>query len=159
LFHLTHLFNLCVQLSHIPNSWKEAKLLTLPKPGKEPKFAQNFCPTSLLSTTGKLSEKVILQLLQKHIEERRLLNANQFGLRARHNTILQCMCLTDHVTLNFNNKIFTAAVFLDIEKASDITWHKDLLCKISKLEFSNSLKKNLLQTFFPNVNSEIRLMV
>jgi hypothetical protein len=46
------------------------------------------------------------------------------------------MRLADHVTLNFNNKMFTAAVFLDIEKAFDTTWHSGLLYKLSKLEFS-----------------------
>jgi hypothetical protein len=118
----------------------------LPKTGKDPKFPENFCPISLLSTTGKLFEKVILQLLQKHIDERGMLNASQFGFRARHSTTLQCMRLADHVTLNFNNKMSTAAVFLDIEKAFDTTWHSGLLYKLSKLEFSNSLTK-LIRSF------------
>jgi hypothetical protein len=51
------------------------------------------------------------------------------------------MRLTDHVTLNFNNIISTAAVFLDIEKAFDTTWHSGQLYKLSKLEFSTSLIK------------------
>jgi hypothetical protein len=67
LVHLTHLFNLCLRLSHFPKSWKEAKIITLPKPGKDPKFPQNLRPISLLSTTGKLFKKVILKILQKHI--------------------------------------------------------------------------------------------
>jgi hypothetical protein len=67
--------------------------------------------------TGKLFEKVILKILQKHVNEKDLLNASQFGFCARHSTTLQCMRLTDHVTLNFNNKLSTAAVFLHIEKA------------------------------------------
>ncbi|PNF22596.1 hypothetical protein B7P43_G12673 [Cryptotermes secundus] len=141
LVHLTHLFNHCFRLSHFPNTWKEAKIITLPKPGKDPKFPQNLRPISLLSTTGKLFEKVILKFLRKHIEERDLLNASQFGFRARHSTTLQCMRLADHVTLNFNNKMSTAAVFLDIEKAFDTTWHSGLLFKLSKLEFPNSLTK------------------
>jgi hypothetical protein len=66
----------------------------------------------------------------KHIDERDLLNASQFGFRARHSTTLQCMRLTDHVTLNFNNNMSTAAVFLDIEKAFDTTWHRGLLYKL-----------------------------
>jgi hypothetical protein len=35
---LNHLFNHCIQLSQFPESWKEAKVITLPKPGKDPKF-------------------------------------------------------------------------------------------------------------------------
>jgi hypothetical protein len=98
-----------------------------PLPGKDPKFPQNLRPISLLSTAGKLFEKVILKFLQKHIDGRGLLNASQFGFRARHSTTLQCMRLADHVTLNFNNKMSMAAVFLDIEKAFDTTWHSGLL--------------------------------
>jgi hypothetical protein len=73
---------------------------------------------------------VILKLLQKHIDERGLLNASQFGFRARHKTTLQFMRLADHVTINFNNKMYTAAVFLDIEKAFDTTWHSGFLYKL-----------------------------
>jgi hypothetical protein len=51
-----------------------------------------------------------------------------------------------HVTLNFNNKLSTAAVFLDIEKAFDATWYPGLLYKLSELEFSTSLIK-LISSF------------
>jgi hypothetical protein len=90
-----------------------------------------------------------LQFFQKHIEGKGMLNASQFGFRARHSTTLQCMRLTDHVTLNFSNKISTAAVFLDIEKAFDTTWHSGLLYKLSKLEFSTNLIK-LIGSFLSN---------
>jgi hypothetical protein len=44
----------------------------------------------------------------------------QISLASVHVT-LQCMMLADHVTLNFNNGMSTAAVFLDIEKTFDTT--------------------------------------
>jgi hypothetical protein len=135
--HLTLLFNHCFQISHFPTSWKEAKMLTLPQAGKDPKFPQNLCPIRLLSTTGKLFEKVTLKIIQRHIDERGLLQS-QFGFRARHSTTLQNMRLTDHVTIIFNNNMSTATVFLDIEKAFDTTWHTGLLYKLSNLEFSSS---------------------
>jgi hypothetical protein len=56
------------------------------------------------------------------------------------------MRLADHVALNFNNKMSTAAVFLDIEKAFDTTWHPGLLYKISELNFSTNLIK-LISSF------------
>jgi len=36
---------------------------------------------------------------------------------------------------NFINNVSTAAVFLDIEKAYDTTWHPGFLCKLSKFIF------------------------
>jgi retron-type reverse transcriptase len=95
---------------------------------------------------GKLFEKVILKIIQRHIEEKSLHNACQFGFRARHGTTLQCMRLTDHVTLNFNNNMPAAMVFLDIKKAFDTTWHPGLLYKLSELEFPTSLIK-LISSF------------
>jgi hypothetical protein len=125
---------------------KEAKIITLPKPGKDPKYPQNLRPISLLSTTGKLFEKVILNALQKHIDERGMINASQLGFRACHSTTLQYLRLTDYVTRIFNNKMSSAALFLDIKKAFDATWHTGLLYKLSKLEFSINLIK-LLSSF------------
>jgi hypothetical protein len=42
LVHLTHLINNCIRLSHFAKSWKEAEVITIPKPGKYPKFPQKY---------------------------------------------------------------------------------------------------------------------
>jgi hypothetical protein len=113
---------------------------------KDLKFPQNLSPISLLSTTGKLFEK-ILKTVQRYTEERGLLNASQFGFRARHRTTLQCMRLTDQVTLNFNCNMFMSVLFLNIEKAFDTAWHFGFLFKLSELKFSISLIM-LISSFF-----------
>jgi hypothetical protein len=68
------------------------------KLGKDPKFPQNIHSISLLSTTGKPFEKVILKIVQRYIEERDLLTASQFGFHAHHSTMLHYMRLTDHMS-------------------------------------------------------------
>jgi hypothetical protein len=70
LVYLTHLINHCIWLSHFPTSWKEAKVVSLPKPGKDPKFPQNLRLISLLSSAVKVFEKVILEIVKRHIEEK-----------------------------------------------------------------------------------------
>jgi hypothetical protein len=85
---------------------------------------------------GKLFEKLILRTVQKHTEERNLLNASQSDFQADHSVTLQCMRLADHVTLNFNSNVSMASLFLDIENAFDTTWYSGLLYKLPKLEFS-----------------------
>jgi hypothetical protein len=156
LVHLTHLFNHCLRLSYFPNAWKEAKIITLSKPSKDPKFPQNLRPISLLSTTGKLFEKVIQNRVQRHLDTNNLLNASQFGFRARHSTTLHCMRLTDHVTLHFKNNMSTAAVFLDIEKAFHTMWHPGLLYKLSKLQIPTNLIK-LINSYL--INRKFRVSV
>jgi hypothetical protein len=81
---------------------------------------------------------VLLKVVQKHSEERGLLNTSQFGFNVCHSTTLQCMRLTDQVNLNFNSNLSTAAVSLDIEKAFDTTWHSGLLYMLSKLELDKA---------------------
>jgi hypothetical protein len=125
-----------------PSTRKEAKVITLPKPSKDPKFPHNLCPISLPSTTDKLFEKAVQKIVQRHLTEQDLLNASQFGFRARHRTTLQCMRLTDYVTLNFNNNLSMAAVFLDIEKTFDTTWHPGLLYKLSKITLFDKFDKD-----------------
>jgi hypothetical protein len=70
LVYLTHLFDHCLRPSHFPKPWEEAKVAALPRPNKDPKFPQNLRLIGFLSTAGKLFEKVILKIVQRHIEER-----------------------------------------------------------------------------------------
>jgi hypothetical protein len=128
LVYLTHLrvFNHCFRLSHFPKSWKEVKVITLPKSTNNPKFSQNLSSISLLSTTSNLFEKFVLKIFQRRNEERGLLNASQFSFRVRHSTTRQCMRLTDHVTLYFNNNISTTAVFMISKKP--VIQHHTLVC-------------------------------
>jgi hypothetical protein len=127
LVDITHLFSHCLRLYHFPASWKEVKIISLLKSGKITNFPQNLRPISLLSTKGKLFEKLILRIIHRQIEERNLPNASQFNFHARHSTTLRCMRLMDHVSLNFNNNMSTAAIFLFIELTFDRTWHPGLL--------------------------------
>jgi hypothetical protein len=59
------------------------------------------------------------------------------------------MRLADHITLNFNNNMSTVAVFLDIEKAFDTTWHPGLLYKLSKLHFPATLIR-IIKSYLSN---------
>jgi hypothetical protein len=52
LIHLTRLFNYCLRLSHFPRSWNDTKVITLLELGKT------------------IIEK-ILNIVQKHIEQKR----------------------------------------------------------------------------------------
>jgi hypothetical protein len=85
---------------------------------------------------GNLPQKLVLRTIQNHTEESNLLNASQFCFPVHHST---SMYGADHITLNVNNNISMAAVFLDTEKSSDTTWHSGLLYQFSELELSTKL--------------------
>jgi hypothetical protein len=56
------------------------------------------------------------------------------------------MRLAGHVTLNCNNNMFIAAIFLDTGKVVDKTWYLSLPYKLLEFTFSITLIK--LITFF-----------
>jgi hypothetical protein len=58
--------------------------LTLFNPGKGPKFPQNLRPIRLLSTTGKLCEKVILKTVQSHAEEKKMVMSVCLSCTSQH---------------------------------------------------------------------------
>jgi hypothetical protein len=140
--YIWHVFNHCRRLFLSPKPCNEAKLYRY-RDQLRTQDSLNVCPISLLSTKGKLFEEVLLKTVQRHTEETDLLIASKLDFRARHSTTNQCMRLTDHVTLYFNNNMPKAAVFLDIEEVFATTLHIRLLYK---LKFRSVLKK--LISFF-----------
>jgi hypothetical protein len=54
--------------------WKETIIITVPDPGKDPKFPPKFTSDQPLGHCGQ-TEKLIFRTIQKHIEERNSLNA------------------------------------------------------------------------------------
>jgi hypothetical protein len=50
------------------------------------------------------------QIFYFTVNENNLLHAGQFGFCACHGTTLQCMSLTDHVTLNLNSYVYGCGI-------------------------------------------------
>ena len=59
LIYLTQLFNHLLQRGLFPTNWKRAKVIPIPKPNKPPPDPNSYRPISLLSTVGKLFERII----------------------------------------------------------------------------------------------------
>ncbi|GBM90145.1 RNA-directed DNA polymerase from mobile element jockey [Araneus ventricosus] len=60
------LFNKCLLFLHFPTAWKITNIIVLRKPGKDPKFPQNYRPSSRLSSLGKIFEKILQKRIKEH---------------------------------------------------------------------------------------------
>jgi hypothetical protein len=66
--HLIDVYNVCLSLGHHPPTWKEAKVVAIPKPDKpDYSLPKAHRPISLLETMSKLLEKAIAKRMQHDI--------------------------------------------------------------------------------------------
>ncbi|GFX63094.1 RNA-directed DNA polymerase from mobile element jockey [Trichonephila clavipes] len=132
---LTKIFNKCLMYGYFPDAWKHAIITLLPKKGKDTKLAINYRPISLLSSIGKIYEKIILSRLKEHADNNNIIPSFQHGFRENTATNHQLLRLTNLVVSGFNNHETTGGAFLDVEKAFDRVWHDGLLLKLIELNF------------------------
>ena len=149
--YLTQIINCIIKLAHFPQCWKSARVVCLPKPGKDPKFPQNYRPISLLNTMAKITESVILKKINKHLISKNILIKEQFGFRGKHSTTHQLVRLTEHITDAFNKNQSTSSIFLDVEKAFDRVWITGLLYKLITIKLPENLIC-LLKSYLMNRN-------
>ncbi len=53
----------------MPRAWRQVKVITIPKPGKDPNLAASYCPISLLPVCFKLLERLILHRISPVSQE------------------------------------------------------------------------------------------
>lgn len=126
---LSHLVNLSLKLSHVPQSWKRAKVVPVFKSGSK-LDPGNYRPISLLPTLSKVMEKVVHHQVINHLNSHKLLFEQQYGFRGGFSCEQLLIKLQN---LIFNAKLkkkFAIMVFIDLKKAFDTTAHNILLHKI-----------------------------
>ncbi len=79
--HMQHLFNVLLVAGVVPQDWKEAVVIPLPKPNKPTDDPKSYRPISLTSCLGKVMERIITRRLNWYLESHNLLQKNQAGFR------------------------------------------------------------------------------
>ena len=123
------LFSSSFELGEMPNCWKTAVVVPIPKKGR-PESPSDYRPISLLSCTGKWFERVIQRRLYPWVEKQDYFSSSQFGFRTKLSADLQVLHLIDNIQKAWRNNASYLALFLDVKKAFDTVWHDGLLYKL-----------------------------
>ena len=79
----TSVFNNCTETKTIPKIWRQAKVVALLKPGKDPSVAKSFRPITLLCHTYKLFERFMLNRIAENVDAKLIQNKPDF-VRENH---------------------------------------------------------------------------
>lgn len=127
---LLAIFNASLASGYFPDTLKIAKLIFIPKPGKNPRQIQNHRPISLLEVHGKLYEKIINTRLLIFFENNNKFSDRQFGFRKNRSTQTAIAILTEIIAIEKAKGNQVNLVFRDVSKAFDKVWHLGLRFKL-----------------------------
>jgi Reverse transcriptase (RNA-dependent DNA polymerase) len=155
-------FNDVLKTGKLPKLFKQTKVITILKPGKDGSDASHFRPISLLSVVFKLLERIILQRIQPLIDEK--IPTSQAGFRQHRSCTEQVLALTSHIEADFQQKLKTGAVFIDLTAAYDTVWREGLMLKFMRIVpcaklaklMNNMLSNRYFQVFVGDKSSRWR---
>ena len=136
---LLQIFNQSWTTGVVPPIWKEAEIIPIPKKGKDKKDPHSYRPISLLSSAGKLLERMVNRRLTFLLEARNLLSPTQTGYRKFRNTEDQLAFLVQDIENAFQEKKKTLAVFFDLSRAFDKVWKEGLILKLLRAGIRDSM--------------------
>ena len=151
LSNIALIYNSCLRTGYFPNAWKQAKVVMLPKPGKDLTKPTSYRPISLLPAMGKIFERIVASRLSAFLEKVDYFDENQAGFRKKRSTVDRLFKLSQSVSTALKKYKKAVGVFLDVEKAFDAVWLEGLKYKLGRQEIGIPTKMiRLLSSFLTN---------
>lgn len=122
--YLEHVFNSILTKSCYPNSWKLAKIIPIPKSGKD------YRPIAILPYISKIFERIINTQIRQYLTQHSLLSNFQSGFRSNHSCITALQKVSEDLRYNIDSKKISILILLDHSKAFDCVDHNILCFKL-----------------------------
>ena len=132
------LFNQSLSTSTFPDAWKEAYVSPIFKNGDR-SIPGNYRPISLLSTIGKVFERIIFKQTFIYPNRNNILTSLQSGFVPGDATANQLVYLYNAFTEAIDSGKEVRAIFCDISKAFDRVLHGGLIHKLKCIGIHGSL--------------------
>ena len=138
------LFNASWAQGRIPNTWREATIIPILKPGKPEAEPGSYRPISLTSCLCKLMERLVLNRLNRFLKDNNIMDPDQAGFEGHRSTEDQLVRIHQDVLDGFSNKkksLRTLMVLIDFSRAFDTVWRAGLLSKLIEYKTPRCMTK------------------
>ncbi|GAB0178104.1 mitochondrial enolase superfamily member 1 [Grus japonensis] len=115
----------------VPEDWRKANVTPVFKKGKK-EDQGNYRPVSLTSMLGNIMEQLILGVINKHVEEKKVIGSGQHGFTKGKSCLTNLIAFYDGMTGWVDEGRAVDVVYLDFNKAFDAVSYNILTGKLRK---------------------------
>ncbi|GAB0207638.1 mitochondrial enolase superfamily member 1 [Grus japonensis] len=128
---LSIIFERSWRTGEVPEDWRKASVIPIFKKGRK-EDPGNYRPVSLTSIPGKVMEQLILGVINKHVEEKKVIGSGQHGFTKGKSCLTNLIAFYDGMTGWVDEGRAVDVVYLDFSKAFDTVSHNILIGKLRK---------------------------
>ncbi|PKU29730.1 rna-directed dna polymerase from mobile element jockey-like [Limosa lapponica baueri] len=128
---LSIIFERSQRTGEVPEDWREANVTPVFKKGKK-ENPGNYRPVRFTSIPGKIMEQLILDIISKHVEEKKVIGSGQHGFTKGKSCLTDLIAFYDEMTGWVDEGRAVDIVYLDFSKAFDTASHSILIGKFRK---------------------------
>ena len=152
---LNIIFKTCLNTGKFPSECKKGNAGPIHKK-YDKQNVKNYLPVSLLPICGKISERLIYNVMLDFLNDNNLLSLNQSGFRSDDSCINQDLSINHEILNAFDKGLEVRGIFLDVSKAFDKVWHDGLIFKLRQNGISGDII-NILRDFLRNRKQKVFL--
>ena len=135
---LAIIFRMSYEKSRLPVVWKHANVTPLHKSGSRIE-AKNYRPVSLTSVVCKVFERILKEVMLKHLLENNLISCSQHGFLPKKSCTTNLLETMDKISYGLSGGYPVDIVYTDFAKAFDKISHLKLLYKLKFYGFGAKL--------------------
>lgn len=133
--NLLKMLNQQLKETKFPKKFKEARVVLLPKAGKDQKLSSSYRPICLINTMAKLYERLIVDRLEAETEEKKTISESQHGFRRGKSTVTAMLEVKSRVERS--EARWCVLVAIDIKNAFNTAKWQTILTSLRNANMSD----------------------